>query len=113
MAKKQDKQLLIFGVLAGGIASLCCIGPVLLVLFGLSGISFALSFGRFTWLFLSLGILFFVGAVLWWLRSKKCCSVKGLQRHWIYILLAFLLMAGLLYFLKYVAAPYLAQFAYR
>ena len=70
--KKDHKKLLYAGGFGGFIASLCCVGPVILVLLGLTGISTALAIGKFTWLFTALGLVFFGSAIILYLKRKKC-----------------------------------------
>ena len=111
--KKEDKKLLIVGGLAGVIASLCCIGPVVIVLLGLGSVSAALSLGRFTWLFSSLAVIFLGIAVVMYLKKKTCCSVEGFQKNWKAIVLAFVILVVLLVLLKYWLAPILARMVYR
>ena len=111
--RKKDKTPLIMGAIAGLIASLCCLGPILLVLFGLSSISFALSIGQYTWLFFSLGTIFFITAFIVYLSKKKSCSISGIRHHWKTILVAFVIMVLILLIIKYWLATYLAQLVYR
>jgi hypothetical protein len=111
--KKEDKKLVAVAGVGGVIASLCCLGPVVLVLLGLSGVSTALAIGKFTWLFSSLAIVLFVGAIWYYLKQKKCCDMKGLQQNWKMIAIAFVTLAILLIALKYWLAPLLATIAYR
>jgi len=109
---KKDNKPLLIGFGAGVIASLCCLGPVLLVAFGLSGVSFALSIGKYSWFFLSLGTLFLVVGLVFYYKKKKCCSVSEIKQHWKQILLAFIVMVGILLIIKYWLATYLAQLVY-
>lgn len=111
--RKEDKKLLFAGGFAGAIASLCCVGPVVLVLLGLVGVSTALSIGKFTWLFTTLALIFFGVAVFLYLTKRKCCNVKGLNENWKSIVIAFLVLVVFLTLLKYWLAPLLAQIAYR
>lgn len=110
---KRDHKLLAFGAIGGFIASLCCIGPVIIVLFGLGSLSFALSIGTYSWLFISLGIIFFVTALIFYLNKKKSCNIRGVKKHWKQIIVAFVIMALVLIIIKYWLATYLAQIAYR
>ena len=68
--KKEDKKLLCAGGIGVVIASLCCVGPVVLVLFGLAGVSTALSIGKFTWLFTTLALIFFGVAIIIYLTNE-------------------------------------------
>lgn len=111
--KKEDKKLLYAGGLAGFIGSLCCLGPVILVLFGLSGVSFALSIGKFSWLFTTIALVLFVIAVFFYLKTRKSCHVQGLKQNWRPIIISFILLVVFLVLLKYWLAPLLAKIAYR
>ena len=111
--RKKDKTPVIIGVVAGFIASLCCLGPVLLVLFGLGSISFALSIGKYTWLFLSLGIIFLIAALIVYFTKKKSCNIVGFKHHWKTILVTFIIAVLILIIIKYWLATYLAQLVYR
>lgn len=111
--KKDDKKLLYAGGFAGAIASLCCLGPVILVLLGLAGVSTALSIGKFTWLFTTLALVFFGVAVFLYLTKRKCCNVKGFKENWKLIVIAFVILVVFLVLLIYWLAPLLAQVAYR
>lgn len=111
--KKEDKKLLYAGGIGGVIASLCCLGPVILVMFGLAGVSTALSIGKFTWLFTTLALIFFGVATLLYLNKRKCCNAKGLKENWKPIIIAFVILVIFLILLKYWLAPLLAQVVYR
>ncbi|RMF55499.1 hypothetical protein D6745_01850 [Candidatus Woesearchaeota archaeon] len=111
--KKENKKLLFAGGIAGIIASLCCLGPVILVLLGLAGVSTALSIGKFTWLFTTLALIFFGAAVFLYLTRKKCCNIRGMKENWKPIIVSFLVLVVFLILLKYWLAPLLAKLAYR
>jgi len=110
--KKEDKKLLYAGGIGAFIASLCCLGPVIIVLLGLGSISTALSIGKYSLVFSTIAVLFFVSAIILYLRKKKCCTVKGAQQHWKIIIIGFVILALLLVFLKYWLAPLLAAKVY-
>jgi len=111
--KKEDKTLLAAGGMAGIIASLCCLGPIVLVMFGLSGVSFALSIGKYSWFFLSLAIILLIIALVVYYKKKNCCNIKGLKKNWKQIVMVFAIMALILIIIKYWLATYLAQWVYR
>jgi len=110
---KKDNKPLLFGTIGGFIAGLCCLGPVLLVALGLSGISFALSIGQYTPLFFSLGTAFLIIALSFHYKKKKCFNIAGLKQNWKQIAGTFLVMALMLIVIKYWLAPYVAQLVYR
>ena len=68
-------------------ASLCCLSPVILVLLGLSTVSFASSladtfYGDYKWAFRGVGLLTLVGALLFYLRRKKgICTIDDVKRR--------------------------------
>jgi len=111
--KKEDKKLVVAGGFAGVLGALCCVGPVVIVLFGLGGVSTALTIGKYTWLFTTLALLFFSGAVFFYLREKNCCNVGGLKKNWKVMLISFVIFVTLLIILKYWLAPWLAGIVYR
>jgi len=111
--KKEDKTLYVVGGVAGLIAGLCCLGPIVLVMFGLSGVSFALSIGKYTWFFFSLATIFLVIALVIYYKKKNCCNIKGLKKNWKQIVMVFAIMVLILIIIKYWLATYLAQWVYR
>lgn len=113
MEDKDNKKFIGIGIVGGFIASLCCLGPVLLVMLGLTGVSFALSIGKYTWLFLSIGTLFIIISLVITLNNENCCNIRGFKRHLWKILIAFIIMAGILLIIKFWLATYLAQLVYR
>ncbi|MBR9675436.1 hypothetical protein GOV05_00315 [Candidatus Woesearchaeota archaeon] len=110
---KEDKKLLVAGGFAGAIASLCCLGPVILVLFGLGSVSTALTIGKYSWLFTTLALIFFGIAIFLYLTKRKCCNVKGLKQNWKLIVISFIVLVVFFILLKYWLAPLLARVVYR
>lgn len=85
--EKDDKIFMKkFIPLATLIAGMCCFAPVILVLFGLSTISFAASladtlYGDYKWVFRGMGLLFLFGSLAWYLYTKeKVCSLDAFKR---------------------------------
>ncbi|RME52641.1 hypothetical protein D6783_04140 [Candidatus Woesearchaeota archaeon] len=111
--KKEDKNLVVAGGVAGVLGALCCVGPVVIVLLGLGSVSTALTIGRYSWLFTGLALLFFGLAVVLYLRKKNSCSAKGVRQNWKLVAASFVLLVVLLFVLKYGLAPLLAKIAYR
>lgn len=111
--KKEDKKLVVAGGFAGVLGALCCVGPVVIVLFGLGSVSTALTIGKYTWLFTTIALIFFGVAVFLYLKKKDCCSANGFKQNWKPIIISFVLLVVLLILLKYWIAPLLAQIAYR
>lgn len=69
------------------IASLCCLSPVILVLFGLGTVSFAASladtlYGSYRWLFRIAGILLLAVSLVWYLRKKRgICTIDEARKR--------------------------------
>lgn len=69
------------------LASLCCLTPVILVLLGISTVSFASSFadvlyGDYKWGFRLLGIVTLFGSLVYYLyRQKGVCSLNDVKRR--------------------------------
>lgn len=68
-------------------ASLCCLSPVILVLLGLSSVSFATSladklYGHYKWVFRLLGLIMLTAAIIYYLRQKKgICTIDDALRR--------------------------------
>lgn len=69
------------------IASLCCLSPVILVLFGLSTAAFAGSlantlYGSYKWLFRIAGLLLLTASIILYLRRQKgICTLDEAKKH--------------------------------
>jgi len=69
------------------VASLCCLSPLLLVLFGLSTVSFASSladtfYGDYKWVFRGVGlILLLITTVLYLRREKGICTLDEAKKR--------------------------------
>lgn len=62
------------------IASLCCLAPVVLVLFGLSTVSFAASLsnildGQYRWAFTLTGLIALIVSLLFYFRKRGICTL--------------------------------------
>lgn len=82
------------------IASLCCLTPVILVLFGLSTVAFATSladtlYGQYKWWFRLTGLVLLTASLVIYLRrSKGICTIdQAKQRRNEIINLAFLVLS--------------------
>ena len=106
-------DLVTLGIIGGVIAALCCMGPILLVMFGLSGVSFALSIGKYSWFFFTLAVVFLVIGMGMYYKKKNCCNVQGLKKNWKQIVMVFAIMVLILIIIKFWLATYLAQWVYR
>lgn len=69
------------------IASLCCLSPVILVLFGLSTAAFAGSladtlYGGYKWLFRGIGLILLAGSLIIYLRRQKgICTLDEAKKR--------------------------------
>lgn len=69
------------------IASLCCLSPVILVLFGLSTAAFAGSlantlYGSYKWLFRIAGLLFLTASIILYLRKQRgICTLDDVKKR--------------------------------
>jgi len=74
-------------VVAGLIASLCCIGPLVFVILGLSGAAFFVKLEQYRWIFGSIALGFLaLGFFLTYRREKECepgasCTVNPKRRR--------------------------------
>lgn len=102
------------------IASLCCLGPLFLVLLGISTVSTAIGIGYYKPYLFVTGILFFIASLAYYLKKKKAlicegCSSKREEKHRLIsvIILAaatFVIVYGLIiYFIVPQIAPIIYQ----
>lgn len=84
-----------WGLGGGLIASLCCLGPTVAALFGLTGATFLFSMLKYRPYFLALGAVFMVAGVgLALRRSRQTCDVAQHRRNlWLFPGAAFLSFA--------------------
>lgn len=102
------------------IASLCCLSPLILVLVGVSTVSFASSlsdtlYGEYKWVFRSVGLIALMIALVFYLRrSKGICTLdeaKKRKQEIINLTLAVLITGVLAYILfLYVVVHYAGVF---
>lgn len=101
-------------------ASLCCLSPVILVLLGLSTVSFASSlantlYGDYAWYFRGAGLVLLAIAIIYYLRrTKGICTLDDVRKRRneaINIVLTSLIVAvvGYIFFL-YVVLHYVGVF---
>jgi len=68
-------------------ASMCCLSPVILILFGLSTVSFATSladtlYGDYKWVFRLLGLILLMGSLVFYIRRKKgICTIDEFKKR--------------------------------
>lgn len=118
--KKTDKQTFSIGGLTALIASLCCIGPLVLIMLGLGTASTALSIGSKKPYFLVFGLIFFVVSLFMFVRYRRkniCegCSTKEQEHKRIIntVLVAFITFIVLYALLVYAIVPKLAPIVYK
>ncbi len=81
------KEILKISSIPVALASLCCLSPVILVLLGVSSVSFASSladtlYGEYKWAFRVVGLLALIGSLAYYLRRKKgVCTIDDVKRR--------------------------------
>ena len=69
------------------LASLCCLSPVILVLLGISSVSFASSladtlYGGYKWVFRGIGLVALFGSLAYyWYKQKGVCTLDAAKRR--------------------------------
>ncbi|MEK9131419.1 MAG: hypothetical protein AAB447_00740 [Patescibacteria group bacterium] len=102
------------------VASLCCLSPIILVLFGVGTVGFASSladtlYGDYKWYFRIAGLLaLVVSLVLYFRRSKGICTIDEAKRrrNEIINIVALSVVAGVIgyVFFLYVVVHYIGVF---
>lgn len=109
-----EKDGLAPGIIGALIASLCCLGPLFIILFGFGGASMALSVGYRKPYFLVLGIIFFLVGFYYYRKKKWCGKDTPSPRSQIlYFLGSFIFLLVLYYLLSFVLTPVLAPIVYK
>ena len=67
-------------------ASLCCLTPIILVLFGFSTVAFAASlsntlYGTYKWVFRGVGILLLIVSLIVYFRKRGICTIDEAQKQ--------------------------------
>lgn len=65
------------GILSAAIASICCLGPVLLILLGLGSLGIGAAIGRYHWYFIAAALVLLTFAWRSYLKKKKTCDLKA------------------------------------
>lgn len=110
-----DRAGLGLGALAGLVGISCCVSPVVLVLLGLSSVSFAISLGNtlyygYGWYFRGAALLLAAIGVVGLLRRRRACSLGGARSQW-RLLLTVLVAMVVVYVALYALSAYLARAA--
>lgn len=108
-----DRAGLTLGALAGLVGIACCVSPVVLVLLGLSSVSFAISLGNtlyyeYGWYFRGAALLLAAGGVVAILRRRRSCTLRGARAQWRLLISVVLLMVAV-YAALYGLTAYLAR----
>ncbi len=101
-------------------ASLCCVSPLVLVMLGLSTVSFASSladtlYGQYKWVFRLVGFVLLVGSIILYVRREKnICTLDEAKkrRNEIINIVAVSLIVGVVgyIFFLYVVVHYVGVF---
>lgn len=67
------------GIFSALFASVCCLGPLILVLAGLGGLGLGALIGKYHWWFLGGGVLLIILAWRYYFKEKKSCALKACQ----------------------------------
>lgn len=84
--RKARRGIFLGSALAIATGCLCCITPLVLVLFGLASISTAASVdsmlsGKYIWVFRSVGLLFLAVALVMYFRRRGICTLDAARRQ--------------------------------
>lgn len=100
-------------------ASLCCLSPLLLFIFGLASVSVAASmadvfYGTYKWVFRGIGLLFLIIGLIMYFRKKNICTFDEVKKQRTRIintvlLSVFVAVVGYIFFL-YVVVHYWGVF---
>lgn len=101
------------GTLAGLVGISCCVTPVVLVLVGLSSVSFAISLGntlyyQYGWYFRGAALLFAFAGLYIHLKRRNACTLRGAKSQWRMIAAVFGSMV-VVYWLLYLLTSYLGR----
>ena len=111
LKKSEIKKGASEGILTGIIASLCCLLPLLIILFGLGTISSALKISQYRSFFLGGGTLSLILAIILYLKRKSkfcnvnCLSFEGIKREKHFIISIILAMGITYLLLIYILVP--------
>lgn len=111
--ERTTNSALKWGALSALVASLCCVGPLVLIFLGVGGASTALSIGYGKPYFLVFGLM--VLAAGFSFIYRKSCSSKHLTRKQELFIFggSFIATALLYYFLTFVVTPLVAPWVYQ
>lgn len=101
---------LLLGLGAAILASLCCVGPLLAVVLGVSGAVALAGLGKYHLYFLAAAALLLVVGVVYIWRKQKCCATAGNKRSsfWVPLLTTFAVFGLLTLGINQLLIPYLS-----
>lgn len=67
------------GIMSAVVASICCVGPLALILLGLGGLGLGAFFGKYHWIFIGAGSVLLLSAWGLYYREKKRCDSEQCQ----------------------------------
>jgi mercuric ion transport protein len=119
--KNDDKTFLKIGVVAAFLASLCCLGPLILIALGVGTASSVLSIGYNKPYFLIGALAFFTVAAWFYFRKKQkavcdCGDGSGKldnKKVAVQVVIALCVMVTLYLLLTFVLVPFLAPLVYK
>ncbi len=108
-----DRSGIKLGLLAGLLGISCCVTPVVLVLLGLSSVSFAISLGntlyyQYGWYFRGAALLLACLGLYIHLKRRNACTLRGAKSQWKMIAAVFTSMV-VLYAVLYFVTSYLGR----
>lgn len=65
------------GILSALVASICCLGPVLLIFLGLGSLGIGAAIGKYHWYFITGAVVLLVFSWRDYLKDKKTCALEG------------------------------------
>jgi fumarate reductase subunit D len=84
--RSDRKAIWLLSGLGGFVGALCCLPPIVLVLFGLAGVSAANSlgnrlYGEYAWWFRLVALVFLVIGLVLYFRRQGICSIDEARRQ--------------------------------
>jgi len=94
------------GIVAGFLSSLCCTGPLILLLLGLGSFGFASSLPRYRSFFITLAIVFLIFAIYRSIKKKYgTCSLFNLKKELKTIVITIITAVIVWFLLLYIIVP--------
>jgi len=109
---KSVKKGILSGAGSGIVTTICCVGPLIIILLGLGTVSLALSVSQYRPYFIALGILFLLLSIFLHLRKKNSCSVEGLKSERLFVVSTVLSMGIIYLSVLYVVVPAISSVVY-